>query len=304
MTTFKSRLDAAGQSAAAYVHKIRLWCAADAKSHFVHVEGNRDLDYYSSCLSRIGKANWHIEKSGSKKKTIASAQEIQRRGAFVDRNSFCVDRDYDEILGNHAVPDTVFITDPYSVEGYLVGNDFSEYYLLNIGGLDNKFRATIRSNYKHYYAKYFKLLYYICSILLHCRRNKIVCNATNFQIKNVINVDKNGSISLNVRWFDIFKRKTDLNTRILQWDDIIVEYKFLKSVSIENAIRNKWLFEFVFIFIKSETIRIKILKDAGAADYQSFRLNPEASEDAVFERICGHANVPESFDRFVRSRVP
>lgn len=207
---YVSYLSTQARSGAAVFHEFRLLASQDGAIHSFF-EGEADSLYYVPIIRRKSAGQRiHLYVCDGKSGVAAMAAAAKMHGYDkAEKCLFFVDRDYDDFFdGQPVVDDLIHVTEPYSVESYLVSAEAIEVILKDFCGFSDGdaempvILAALEAGRKYYQSHMLTALAWA----LACREAGEHPNFANVQLQKMYTVSADGKIVRRANAFKAFRK--------------------------------------------------------------------------------------------------
>lgn len=260
-------------------------------------EGRDDVIFYETLFQRIGTTENYTSLSANGKDLLLGLRALlaENKEHVGKKTIFFIDKDYD---GLKTYPDgeDIYITDTYSIENSLVGEEILEKILrsdLKCGHTEDDAVGNIIAEFQALIEEYKNKLKVPNLIIYHCRKNGVVLPSID-SAKNFFSVTND---AIKIKFEDPFE--------ILGWPNQNSKNEIMESEGSFDQLcplrdwRGKFIFHFFQEFIKNQVQR----RTAKPAEVFSQRapitFNPK-TELRTFAVFC---EIPENLSHFARHHL-
>lgn len=303
---FADYLTSQARAESAVLHEFMLRFQESSNDLHLFFEGDEDPSFYMPVVRARarGVVSWSYVCGG--KPALAELRRyLVEKKYLLDRVLFFVDRDFDDLLGCQINPNPrTFITDPYSIENYLVGVDQAEIVLVDLSGL-----SRVDSDCETFLLSLDSLLDRCSQVILPflamslaAREVGMKPNFNNVNLANVFVVDlqpdrirrKDGAAQKCISAI-LPKDASVPLSRIIRWA------RHLRSLDTKLWFRGKyelWFFErLLLLFLDGLAAKRK------AAKKKSIRIPASLREGRLFEALGGRINPIPSLESFLSGSI-
>ena len=248
----------------------------------VFVEGDDDGAYYLEQIRAQLGLTAHHYICGGKAEVIRAWNELKGNLSF-ERVLFTVDRDHQDVLGEHGAPPPIYTTDFYSFESEYVDVNFVSAFLTTKLNLpqSNSLHSSVLAGFGSSDLSFCRAIRPLMGLILAIRENSGRLNLNNLSMEKLFKVDGSGNFGRNRSFTrDAIKSIVIDNGGTTLADALRWTRKISPSARL-NWIRGKYYLWSVFAFLRyvSQAIcaaRKKVGKKKGkmppsVGNYEAFK---------------------------------
>lgn len=302
MEDFAEYLVKQAKSDSAALHEFMLRFTEKSSDIHLFFEGDEDPSFYMPSVRArmLNRTGWTYI-CGGKPALIKLRNELVKRKYPLGTTLFFVDRDLDDFLGCQVSGEPrTFITDPYSIENYLVGRYQAEIVLVDLCGLSQtdhdckKFLASIDNTLLHCAKRTLPFI----AMTLAARESGVNANFQNLNLNNVFAISLNPSSIRRKSGAAAVCRSAVLPKEAsVAFRDTLRWARVLSASNVKLWFRGKyelWFFERILILFL-EQVRAK----RSANKQKSVRIPASLREGRLFEALGGRIGPISSLEDFL-----
>lgn len=211
-----------------YTTFLQQYSKNDNSVHVFH-EGKDDPSFYSNFIESKLKRNRKVYYYQSKNKNSVYHyySKVNWTAYSKKRILFCVDKDFADILKiTYPTDSNIFVTEPYSIENYLVNKNIYSRSLRELIGLENdKKNSVLSKGFKAGLDTFYQASLLLSAYFIFHRKANNPLNLQSLTFGDVFEMDDNFTVKRKKGILKILDQKTGVNS--------VFNYSDIKSIMIE-----------------------------------------------------------------------
>lgn len=300
-----SDLEKARRSSSVPLHEFLL--NIDSQKYTIHAffEGKTDESFYGTIIRRYNKKyNYKSYKCGNKKSVYETFNKLRTRYIKDQVLLFFVDKDLDDIIPIlYEINDSIYVTDYYSIENYLVDKSILEQVCSEIFKEDSGCNHVVKFSEKFELSckLFYDFMIIVMAWILYHRRMGSRLQVNNININTFFVVNHNLDLNVKISYDEIIDNldkmavvKTDKES----WEkskDILL--KELLKFNPKNVIRGKFEVDFFIQFINACKKAIDYIHD------KNVKVSAPINKDNIIDILGPRVSYPFSLVRFIENHI-
>lgn len=298
-------LSAQARSGASVFHEFRLLASSDGSVHSFF-EGEADSLYYAPAIRRKASGRRiHMYVCDGKAGVAYVAAASKQSGYDIsERCLFFVDRDYDDFFeGQPLVGELLHVTEPYSVENYLVGPEAVDILLKDFCGFSDSdpempgILAALEVGRRNYQSHMLTALAWAVA----CREGGQRPNFANVQLQKMYAVNADGTIVRRPKAFEVFRRACIGSGAPPPLSAVRKWARVFRAMEPSTWIRGKfelWFFETLTVTVAGAAVAM-----AKARGKKRVRVPAALIQRQTFDMLGGRLTPANSVDDYIERQL-